>query len=74
LAEAENTVKNLSIALAGLNVETRKAIKRVSILAGQLKKTSLFLVIIREEEAVITPKNEYIICHLVTPKIRDNTI
>ena len=48
LAEAENTAKNLSIALTGLNVETEKATERVSILAGQLKKISLFLIMARE--------------------------
>ena len=73
MAEAENTVKNLSTALAGLSVETEKAIERISILAEQLKKASLFLVIAKKEKAIITLKNECIICHLVTPGIRDNT-
>jgi hypothetical protein len=73
LAEAENTAENLSIVLAGLSVETGKAIKKVSILAGQLKKTSLSLIIAREKEAIIALRNEYIICHLITPEIRNNT-
>jgi hypothetical protein len=73
LAEAENTVKNLSTALAGLNVETEEATEKASILAGQLKEISLSLVIAREEEAVIIPRNECTICYLVISKIRDNT-
>ena len=67
-------VKNLSTVLAGLNVETEKVIKRVSILAGQLEKTSLSLVMAREEEIIITLRNECTICHLITFGIRDNTI
>jgi hypothetical protein len=74
LAEVESTAENLSTALAGLNVEARKATERASILAGQLEKASLFLVIAKEKEAMIAPKNEYTICHLVTPGIRNNTI
>jgi hypothetical protein len=73
LAEAENTAENLSTALAGLSVEAGKATKKASILAGQLEKASLSLVIVREEEVIMTPKNEYIICYLVIPRIRDNT-
>jgi hypothetical protein len=34
LAEAENTAKNLSTALAGMSIKTEKTIERVSILAG----------------------------------------
>jgi hypothetical protein len=74
LAEAESTAENLSIALAGLSVEIGKAIKKASILAGQLEKASLFLVIVREEKVIIALKNEYIICHLVTPGTKNNTI
>jgi hypothetical protein len=73
LAEAESTAENLSTALTGLSVEARKITKRASILAGQLKKASLFLIMVREKEAVIASKNEYTIYHLVTPRTRDNT-
>jgi hypothetical protein len=73
LAEAENTAKNLSTILTGLSVETEKTTKRASILAGQLKETSLSLIITREKEAIIALKNEYTICYLVTPGIRNNT-
>ena len=73
MAEAENTVKNLSTALAGLNVETGKTIERASILAGQLEKVSLSLVMAREEEAIIVLKNEYTICYLITLGIKNNT-
>jgi hypothetical protein len=73
LAEAENTAENLSTVLAGLSVEIGKTIKKASILAGQLEKASLSLVIIREKETIMAPKNEYIICRLVTPRTRDNT-
>jgi hypothetical protein len=73
LAEAKNTAENLSIALVGLNVEVGEVIERVSILAGQLEEASLFLVMVREKEVMIAPRNEYIICHLVTSRIRDNT-
>ena len=72
MAEAESTAENLSIVLAGLNVETGEAIERISILAGQLKKVSLSLVIAREKEIIMVPKNEYIICRLVTLRIRNN--
>jgi hypothetical protein len=74
LAETESTAENLSTALAGLSVEIGKAIERVSILAGQLEEASLFLVIIREEEATIVLRNECTICHLVTLRMRDNII
>ena len=73
MEKAESTAKNLLTALAGLSVEAKEAIKRVSILAGQLEKTSLSLVIIREEEAIMAPRNEYTICHLVIPETRDST-
>jgi hypothetical protein len=74
LAEAENTTENLSITLTGLSVKVGKAIERVSILAGQLEKVSLSLVMIREEKTMIVLRNEYIICHLVTLRTRDNII
>jgi hypothetical protein len=74
LAEIESTTENLSIALAGLSVEAGKAIERISILAGQLKEASLSLVMARKKKAMIAPRNEYIICYLITPRIRNNTI
>jgi hypothetical protein len=69
LAETESTVKNLSIALARVSIKAEKTIKRVSILAGQLEKVSLSLVIIREEEAVIVPRIGYTICRLVILRV-----
>jgi hypothetical protein len=72
LAEAENIAKNLSTALAGLSVKAREVTERVSILAGQLKEISLFLIITREEEAVMTLRNECIIYRLIIPRIRDH--
>jgi len=69
LTKAENTAKNLSTALTRISIKTRKAIKKVSILAGQLKKISLFLVIAREEEAIMALKNECTICRLIILKI-----
>jgi hypothetical protein len=62
-------VKNLSIVLAGMSLETGKVIKKVSILAGQLEEIFLFLIIIREEEATIILKIGYIICRLVIPRV-----
>jgi hypothetical protein len=50
LEEAKNTAKNLSAALAGLNVETGKITERASILVGQLKKVSLSLILLKEKE------------------------
>jgi hypothetical protein len=73
LAEAESTAENLSTVLAGLSVETREATEKASILAGQLKKASLFLIIVREKEIIIILKNECIIYRLVIPRIRNNT-
>ena len=73
MAETENTAENLSTALAGLSIKAEKTTERVSILAGQLKKVFLFLVMTREEEEIIALKNEYIICRLVTSRTRDNT-
>jgi hypothetical protein len=69
LAEAESTAENLSIALAGLSIEAGKAIKRVSILAGQLEEVFLFLMIVREEEAAIVLKVGCIICRLMIPRV-----
>jgi hypothetical protein len=72
LAKAESTVKNLSTALAGLNVEAGEAIKRASILAGQLEKVSLFLIMIRKEGIIMALSDECTICRLIIPQIRDN--
>jgi chromosome segregation ATPase len=71
LAEAENTAKNLSTALAGVSIEIEKAIKKISILAGQLEKISLSLVMTREEEAAMASKIEYTIYRLVTPRVQN---
>jgi hypothetical protein len=73
LAEAESTVENLSIVLAGLNIEISETIERVSILARQLKEISLFLIIVREEEIIMALKSECTICRLTTLKIRDES-
>ena len=72
MAEAENIAKNLSTVLTGLNVKIKKAIKRVLILAGQLKKASLSLIIPREKEAIMTLRNEYIIYRLIASRTRDH--
>jgi hypothetical protein len=69
LAEAESTAENLSTILAGMSIEVKKTIKRVSILIGQLEKVSLFLIIIREKEAAMAPKIGYTICRLVISRI-----
>jgi hypothetical protein len=74
LAETESTAENLSIALAGLNIEAGKTIERISILAGQLKEVSLSLVMARKKGIMIALKNECTICHLVIFRIRDNII
>jgi hypothetical protein len=57
LEKAENTAENLSAVLAGLNVETGKAIKRTSILAGQLEEISLSLILLKKEEITGTLSN-----------------
>ena len=67
MAKTENTAENLSAVLAGLSVEAKKIIKKASILAGQLEKVSLSLIITREREIIMTPKNECTICRLVIP-------
>jgi hypothetical protein len=69
LAEAESTAKNLSTALAGVSIKTKKAIERVSILAGQLEKVFLFLMIVKEKEAVMALKVRYTICRLVISRV-----
>jgi hypothetical protein len=55
--------------LTGISLEAGETTERVSILAGQLKEVSLFLMIAREEEAVRVLKVRYIICRLVTPRV-----
>jgi hypothetical protein len=65
LEEAENTVENLSAALAGLSVKAGEAIERVSILAGQLEKVSLSLILLKKEEITGILSNQYIICRLI---------
>jgi hypothetical protein len=55
--------------LAGISLEAGKAIERISILAGQLKETFLFLMVTREEETVRALKIGYIICCLVTLRV-----
>jgi hypothetical protein len=69
LAEAENTTENLSTALIKMNIKTGKTTKRVSILTGQLEKTSLSLIMIREKEAAMILKIRYTICRLVILKV-----
>jgi hypothetical protein len=55
--------------LIGISLEVGKATERVSILVRQLKKASLFLMIAREEEAIIAPKIRYTIYRLVTSRV-----
>jgi hypothetical protein len=52
-----------------MSLKAEKATERASILAGQLKEVSLFLVIVREEEAAIIPRVGCTICRLVTFRI-----
>jgi hypothetical protein len=67
LEKAENIIENLSVVLAGLSVETREIIKKNLILAGQLEKAFLSLILPREEKATGVLNNEYIICRLIAP-------
>jgi hypothetical protein len=69
LAEAESTAENLSTALIRMSLEAGKIIKRVSILAGQLEKVSLSLIIIRKEEAAMALRVGYTIYRLMTPRV-----
>jgi hypothetical protein len=69
LAKAENTAENLSIALTKVSLKVGKTIERVSILAGQLEKISLSLVIIKKKEATIILKVRYIIYRLVNLRV-----
>ena len=57
MKEAENTAKNLSAALAGLNVEAGETTEKVSILAEQLEKASLSLILLKKEKATGAPSN-----------------
>jgi hypothetical protein len=52
LEKAENTVKNLSVVLAGLNVKAGEVIERALILAGQLKEIFLSLILLKEKEII----------------------
>ena len=83
LAEAESTAENLSTALAGVSLEAEEATERASILAGQLEEASLSLVMAREEEAIMAPRDECTtcrpmtsectICRLVSPRVQDKS-
>jgi hypothetical protein len=61
--------ENLSAALAELSIETGKATKKVSILAGQLEKAFLSLVMAREEETVMVLRVGYTIYRLMISKV-----
>jgi hypothetical protein len=57
--------------LARISIKAGEAIEKALILAGQLEKASLSLVMAREKEAVIILKIRYTICRLVTLKVQD---
>ena len=59
----------MSTALAGLSIEIGKTTEKTSILAEQLKKASLSLVMARKKKAAGTPRIGYTICHLITPRV-----
>jgi hypothetical protein len=65
LEKTENTTENLLIVLAGLNVEAGKITEKVSILAGQLEKAFLSLILLKKEEITRVPGNEYTIYRLI---------
>jgi hypothetical protein len=69
LTKAEQTVENLSTALTGISLKAGKTIKRASILAKQLEKVFLSLIMAREEAAAMTPKIGCIICRLIISRI-----
>jgi uncharacterized protein YwgA len=71
LAKVENTAKNLSIALAEMNIEIKKTIKKISILTEQLEKISLFLIVTREEEVAMVLRIGCTIYRLITPRVQD---
>jgi hypothetical protein len=52
LEKAENTAENLSAVLAGLSVEVGEITEKASILAGQLKKISLSLILLKEKKVI----------------------
>ena len=72
MEEAENTAENLSAALTRLSVEAGEVIERASILVGQLKEASLFLILLKKEEAIGILSNQYIICRLIVPQIKSH--
>jgi hypothetical protein len=51
-----------------MSLEIKKAIKKASILAGQLEKTSLSLIMAREKEIIIVLRDECITCRLIISK------
>jgi hypothetical protein len=55
--------------LAGISLEAGKIIKKASILAGQLKKISLSLVIVKKEKAVMAFKIKCTICRLIISRV-----
>jgi hypothetical protein len=57
--------------LARVSLKAGKTTEKASILAGQLEKISLSLIITREKEAAIVLKVGYIICRLMTPRVQD---
>jgi hypothetical protein len=57
-----------------MSLEAGKVIKRVLILARQLEEASLFLVIIRKEEAAMILRVGYIICRLIILIVQDEGI
>jgi hypothetical protein len=73
LTEAEKTAGNLSITLTGMSREAKKAIKRISILAEQLKEASLSLIMAGGKKVIMALKSECTICHLITSRTRNNT-
>jgi hypothetical protein len=54
-----------------MSLEAEKAIKRVSILAGQLEKAFLSLIMAKEKEAIIEPRVRYTIYRLMTPRVQN---
>ena len=49
--------KNLSAVLAELSVKAGEITERTAILAGQLKKVSLSLILLKEEKVTGIPSN-----------------
>jgi hypothetical protein len=69
LAEAEKTAGNLFTALIRMSLKAGEAIERALILVRQLEKVSLFLVMAREEKAIMALRNECTICRLTTLRV-----